>query len=461
MVFNKQKKQGLFMGLCFIMTASFASAQDANRHISLKEAFSLALQSSKSLKADNAKVKDAIANYENVKNNQLPDISASGSYLRVNKPTINLKYLDGQSAGSGSGESTTSVPDVNQAMYGMVSASYPIFAGGTIKNGIKSAEYLQNATKYDVERDKDLIAQNVVNAYYNLYKSQAAIKLVKENLATAKQRVIDFQHLEENSLIARNDLLKVQLQESNVELTLINAEKQEKITNYNFGLLLGIEPTTQLELDSIDINSMPTLNNMDSLENFALTNRGDVKAITERLNASLTAIDIAKGHRLPTVALSAGYIAMDVPHALSITNAVNAGVGVKYDIGSLYKSKAKIKQAQAQAENLQWTKADLQDGIRSELYTDIQNFERTLKSLDVYKLAITQANENYRVTKNKYDNSLATTTDLLDADVAKLQANIDYEYSKADAMIAYNKIFEAAGNILKINQITETPNTNN
>ncbi|PZP43374.1 MAG: hypothetical protein DI598_15855 [Pseudopedobacter saltans] len=229
MVFNKQRKQRLFIGLCLMMTSGLVSAQDASRHISLKEAFSLALESSKSLKADNAKVKEAIANYESAKNNQLPDISASGSYLRINKPTINLKYTDASSSNDGSG---TSVPDVNQAMYGMVSASYPIFAGGTIKNGIKSAEFLQNATRYDVERDKDLIAQNVVDAYYNLYKTQAAIRLVKENLVTAKQRVVDFQHLEENSLIARNDLLKVQLQESNVELTLINAEKQEKITNY-------------------------------------------------------------------------------------------------------------------------------------------------------------------------------------------------------------------------------------
>ncbi|PZP41909.1 MAG: hypothetical protein DI598_17630 [Pseudopedobacter saltans] len=243
--------------------------------------------------------------------------------------------------------------------------------------------------------------------------------------------------------------------EPSFSLFILNAQR---VTNYNFGLLLGIDPTTQLELDSIDTRSIPNFSEMDSLETFALTNRGDIKALTERYNASMAAVDIAKGNRLPTVGLSAGYVAMNVPHAISVTNAVNAGIGVKYDIGSLYKSKAKIKQAQAQAENLQWTKANLQDGVRSELYTNIQNFEKTLKSLDVYKLAIVQANENYRVTKNKYDNSLATTTDLLDADVAKLQANIDYEYSKADALIAYNKIYEAAGSILKVNEVTENNN---
>jgi outer membrane protein TolC len=59
--------------------------------------------------------------------------------------------------------------------------------------------------------------------------------------------------------------------------------------------------------------------------------------------------------------------------------------------------------------------------------------------------AVEQANENYRITKNKYDNSLATTTDLLDADVARLQAGIDYEYAKADAVVAYNKLHESAG----------------
>lgn len=65
--------------------------------------------------------------------------------------------------------------------------------------------------------------------------------------------------------------------------------------------------------------------------------------------------------------------------------------------------------------------------------------------MDTYIKAIEQSEENYRITKNKHDNNLATTTDLLDADVANLQAHLNYTFARADALVAYNKLLQASG----------------
>ena len=63
----------------------------------------------------------------------------------------------------------------------------------------------------------------------------------------------------------------------------------------------------------------------------------------------------------------------------------------------------------------------------------------------MYAKAVEQATENYRIVKNKYNNSLATTTDLLDADVAQLQAKMNLVFAKADAVVVYNKLLQTAG----------------
>jgi len=63
----------------------------------------------------------------------------------------------------------------------------------------------------------------------------------------------------------------------------------------------------------------------------------------------------------------------------------------------------------------------------------------------VYKKAVLQATENYRITKNKFDNNLVNTTDLLDANVALLQSNINLAVAKADVLLAYNRLLETAG----------------
>ncbi len=67
------------------------------------------------------------------------------------------------------------------------------------------------------------------------------------------------------------------------------------------------------------------------------------------------------------------------------------------------------------------------------------------KKIEVYATAVNQANENYRISKNKYDNALLTTADLLDANVAQLQAKLNLSNAKADAVVAYSSLLEAAG----------------
>ena len=61
------------------------------------------------------------------------------------------------------------------------------------------------------------------------------------------------------------------------------------------------------------------------------------------------------------------------------------------------------------------------------------------------QVAIEEGAENYHIVKNKYDNSLLTVTDLLDANATMLQSQINLELSKADAILAYNTLLERTG----------------
>ncbi|WP_134089422.1 TolC family protein [Olivibacter sp. XZL3] len=440
-IINKVNK--LLVGCCLLVIGSNTVFAQEQRTLTLQQAIDLSLENSKELKVSDTKVKQALASLQEAKDNRLPDIDVSGQYMRVNKPNVDFKLSGSDESGESSGGGEA--PNVSQAMFGMATASLPIFAGGRITNGIASAKYLGKAAELDAERNRQEVIQNTIAAYYNLYKAQAAVKLVTENLNTSKQRVKDFANMEANGLVARNDLLKVQLQESNLELALLNAENNEKITNFNFDLMLGLDETTKLILDTGSLEIRPQVKSLAEWENLALDSRADFKALSNRQDAAHANVNVAKGSYYPSLAISAGYVGVNVPNALTITNALNAGVGLSYNLASLYKAGAKVKQAKAQEEQLAWTQEQLKDGIRIEIHKAYQDYTQSLKKIQVYEKAVEQANENYRITKNKYDNSLATTTDLLDADVARLQAGIDYEYAKADAVVAYNKLYESAG----------------
>jgi len=428
----------LAIGLFLIVATTRSHAQTA-RTITLEEAVEMSIKNSKQLKFSQTNVDLAALQIREIKDNQLPSLSVSASYLRLNSPNIDLKIRQSDSTSAGSSF------QVHQAMYGMASASLPLFSGFRFKYGLESARYLEQAAKLDAEYDRDAVIQNTIMAYSNLYKSKKAVDLVAENLKREHERVVEFTNREKNGLLARNDLMKAQLQESNVQLALLNAENDLKITTVNMDLLLGLPENTALLADSNSFISLKAAGTLNEWEQTALTHRKDIAANGIRQKAASTDIKTAKADLYPSVALTAGYVALNIPGVAMIPNAMNAGIGVRYDVASLWKSGSKIEQARIRVGQLKTNEEILLDRIHLEVNTAYYNYVLSQRKIDVYAKAVEQADENYRITKNKYDNSLVTTTDLLDADVAQVQSRIDYEAAKADAVVAFKRLEQTAG----------------
>ena len=426
----------------FVMGA--ASAQE-KRALNLTEAIDLSLKNSKQLKISGAKIAEAQASLKEAEQRRLPDASASGAYLRLNSANININKQS-NSSGGGSNNGGGS-PSVSQAAYGILNVSLPIYTGGKIRYGIESSRYLAQAAKLDADNEREDAIENTVEAYVNLYKANAAVNLVKENLSQAEQRVTDLRNLEKNGLLARNDLLKAELQASNTELSLLEVENNWQLANVNMNLMLGLPEKTILVPDSTLINQNFAVKTLDDYVQAATTNRKDIAALELRKQAAETGVKAVKSEYYPSLALSGGYIAAKIPDVITVTNAMNLGLGVSYNIGSLWKTKAKVQGAEARAKQLVASEAMLSDAIRLQVNKAYLNWLSSQKKIDVHQKAVEQANENYRIVKNKYQNNLATTTDLLEADVAQLQASLNYVFAKADAVVAYNQLLQAAGEL--------------
>ncbi len=434
---NKRSSTALAIVSCLLMVG-FLNAQE-KRPISLNEAISLSLNNSKQLKNSQAKIEEATAALKEAVEKKLPDAKISGSWLWLSNANIDVKSKTGGNSNQGGS------PDVSQAMYGILNASLPIYSGGRIRYGIESSRYLAEATKLDADNDRQEVIQNTVEAYINLYKAKSSVNLVRENLGEAQQRVKDFSNLEKNGLLARNDLLKAQLQASNVELALLDAENNWQLANINMNLLLGLPDKTQLTPDSIVIDQPFSLKTLDEYVQTAYAQRKDVASLGLRKKAAETSVKASRGELYPSIALTGGYIAADIPKVLTVTNAVTLGAGVSYNIGSLWKTKSKVQQAEARAKQTAIAESVLSDNVRLEVSQAYLNFLSYQKKIDVYTKAMEQATENYKIILNKYNNSLATTTDLLDADVARLQARMNFVFSQADAVVAYNKLLQSTG----------------
>ncbi|RXK87425.1 TolC family protein [Filimonas effusa] len=427
-----------------ILSIMLTRAQD-KMPLTLQQTITLCLQNSKQLKIDKAKIEAATAQLREAMDNRLPDVGVNASYLLLTKPHIDFKS-DG---GSGSGGSSIAQP--SQATYGMATVNIPIYAGLKVRYGIESARYLQQAAESDAGYNKEQVVSNAVAAFCNLYKSGTAVQLVKENLGQSQQRDHDFSNMEKNGLLARNDLLKAQLQTANIEMALVNAENNLKLAMVSLNLLAGLPEQTTLQPDTTGFYLQQQLLSVDAYEQQAFLNRKDLEAINLRKKATEASVRSAKGDYYPSVGLTGGYVAAYIPDLLTATNVVNGGIGVRYNIDALWKAKAKVETAQASERQIAAQKEMLNDNIRLGINKAYQDYLSAEKKIEVQQKSVINATENYRITKNKHDNNLVTTTELLDANVALLQAKINLEEARADKVLTYNTLLEKAG-ILVNNQ---------
>ncbi|WP_339920314.1 TolC family protein [uncultured Flavobacterium sp.] len=428
--------QLMLFGIFFIGISSIEAQEKTS--LTLGEAIHLAWAKSNEVSLANTKVSTKKHELQSVKNSQYPDLKISGQYQRLTQASIDFKINKSSDA--------QPLPVVDQLMIGQVSASLPVFSGFKIQNTIKAYDNMYQAETAAAMQTKEEVAMMVVNYYASLYKAQKTVELLKENQKSAKQRVSDFLELEKNGIIPRNDLLKSQLQVSKVQLSLDRAISELNTVNFELVSLLKMDAKTKLEIKESDFADF-LMTNIPTNDELALGNRKDLESIRLQEKASLANVQMAKSGYYPSISIIGGYTALDLKNVITVQNAMNIGVGVSYDLSGILKNGTNVKIAESKALEIQNSEMMLTDYIKIQVQKAIEDYDLALKQDLVYNQAVEQASENYRIIKDKYDNGLSDTNDLLEADVEQLGSNINKTLARANVIQKYYELLSVSGQL--------------
>lgn len=428
--------QFMLFGIFFIGISAIEAQEKTS--LTLNEAINLAWTKSNEVTLANTKVKTKKYELQSTKNNQYPDLKLSGQYQRLANASVNFKLNQNNNA--------QPLPIVNQLMIGQLNASVPVFSGFKIQNSITVYENLYQAEMATASQTKEEIALRVIDYYASLYKAQKTIELLKENQKSAQQRVKDFIELEKNGIIPRNDLLKSKLQASQIQLSLDETNNNLKIINFYLVTLLKLNSNTKLEIREEDFADFQ-MTNVPTNDLPALENRKDLEAIRFQGKASEATIKIAKGSYYPAIAIVGGYTALDLSNVITVQNAMNIGVGISYDLSAILKNGALVKLAESKYLEVQNSESILTDYIKIQVKKAIEDYDLALKQSVVYVEAEEQSTENYRIVKDKYDNGLSDTNDLLEADVEQLSSKINKALARANTIQKYYELLSVTGQL--------------
>ena len=410
--------------------------------LNLKDAVAIAILKSNEAVLANTKIESKKLELDVVKNIQYPDFKISGQYLRLAGATVDLP-INGASQSSNS----RPAPNFNELIIGQANINMPLFSGFKIQNTIAANENLYKAEQSRAIQTKEEVALKVVEYYANLYRAKKSIKLISENLKSASQRVTDFEDLEKNGVIARNDLLKAQLQQSKVQLSLDESTKNASILNFYLINLIKLPAEYIIEIDEHQFDNSKSETRIATFAD-ALKNRKDLEVFNFIKKVGENNIEIARSDYFPQIALKGGYTALRLQNVATISNALSFGLGLNYDLSSIFKVGKNIKLAKNKLKETEQNQEILSENIKSQVFNATENYNLTLKQNLVYQQAVEQASENYRIVKDKYDNGLSTTNDLLEADVEQLNSKLNYALSRANSFLKYYEVQAAAGTLI-------------
>jgi outer membrane protein TolC len=423
-----------------LLIGKTAIAQD--RTITLDEALKLGLANSNVVKLSKAKIDQAVSQYNQAKDGVLPTGKVSLTYDRAEIPANTLDF----------GNSKINLPKGADAYLGIASLNEVIFGGNKLKYAQQSTELLAQASRVDAETDKDGVAYDIIVQYYNLYKVLQSIKVVQQNLGTIDQQIKQAQRFFDQGIVTKNDVLRFQLQRSNIELNGIDLETNRKIVNYNLNILLGLPEGTQLAVNEVDTDK--TVGPLSAYLDTAMAERAELRSLDIRSKVAETNIKNIRANTSPTLAASAGLYYVDIaanpiPQSGQYITPVTIGLTFGWNFSTLWTNKNKVAEAKIQSDEVTLNKAITINNVKREVNQDYQNYLMAADKIKLLQTSIDQAGENNKILDSKYRSNIASATDRADAETLLYQAQINLELAKADAGLAYYTLLKSTGKLNK------------
>ena len=213
--------KSLALSLLLLLLATGAFAQQQAKVLTISELFTLAEENSQQLQVSRTGIEIANQRREVAKTQKRPSLSATltGSYIG------NARILDTK---------LNEVASVDMPHFGnsfAVQASQVIFKGGAINKGVAAAELNQQVAQLTFEKNRADIKLLLVGRYADTYRLLNQREAYQRNIDLAKLRLQNIQNLYREGMLTRNDVIRSELQITNLNMALREVNNNLAIAN--------------------------------------------------------------------------------------------------------------------------------------------------------------------------------------------------------------------------------------
>lgn len=410
--------------------------------ITLEEIFQSAEANSAQLRPSITSLNEADQEIKVARAGQLPDINASLSLSYLGDGFITKRDF--------SGYEKAAIPHLGTGL--SVNVNQPVYTGGAITNAIKMAELKSTAARFATDLQRDNIRFQLTGFYLDIYKYTNLREVVESNIASARKVLGEMHARYEQGTTLQNDITRYELLVSNLELQLIKINNTLEILNNNLVTISGLPKNTMVVPDSTILARSLPMQNEEWWRQEAEMNSPSLSLARNGVQISRKAEDLVRSERLPKIGLRAawtidGPILVEVPPINRNLSYWYVGVGVDYNISSLYKSNKSLTRSKIATQKAMDEFDATREGVDLAVRADHVRYLEAYEELKTQEKSVELAERNYRTTSTRYSEGMALITDMLDAADSKLNASQQLVNAQINIIYYYYKLLFTTGKI--------------
>jgi outer membrane protein len=435
-----------------VLAAAVPGASE-KRPLTLDECLALGLANSKGLHASGAAVEASVAKAKEARAALLPALKLGAGYTRLSEVPpfeVHLPFPAGL---------PFPIPDKfvvspnyfnNYAL--RLGLQQPLYAGGRLRATVAAAKFGAEAAELDLAKDRADLVYTLRAAYWNLYKAGEFVKAIDENVARTEAHLADVKNFFDQGLLTRNEVLRAEVQLSNVRLARLDAADAAELARIRLDSLLGLPLDTELEPATMIYDVAPAGGEEDApaLLEKALVRRPEPRAMDLRIRAGEAGVAVARSGWYPQVYLAGNYYGLRpnprlLPAKDKFYSTWDISLNVSMDLWNWGATARQAEQAKARLIQAQDALGMVKDVVALELRQCRIELAGARAKIAVAREAAAQAEENLRITRERFREGVALNTDVLDAEVLALQAKTNLTQTLVDAELAGARLRKALG----------------
>jgi outer membrane protein len=417
--------------------ASRASAQPPVP-LTLSEAVARTVQTSHRLAESLARQEAAEAAIEVREAADRPTLAVSGGYTRTNHVDVFAVPV------LGGGGIQVIYPDIPDNYFTRATLQWPIYSGGRTDALQRAAAAEARATVEDTAVARADLRLEVVRSYWALATATESVRVLEEAVARADVHLRDVRARFDAGFIPPNEVSSAEAQRSRQQIQLIEARNFRGSIVEDLGRLTGITGDIVVA-DRLEEPASPA-----SDDRPAVVDRAEQRALAERISATEDQVRAIEAGRRPTLSFTgaADYANPNpriFPREGTWRTSWELGVVASWNLWDGGRIAAEAAQAAASARALRERRADLDMVIATDVRQRQLDLDSARASLAAADEGVRSAADARRVLAERFDVGVATNTEVLDAQLALLQAELDRTRTLANIRLAEARLDRALG----------------